>query len=206
MIDDLRHCTRRIGDSTRVFEPRAIFRTRIASVTSAGAPPSTQRNRPAPSGQVAMSMRKGRRSRQLGAKTPVPGRDAWCDARARSGHEGGEARHPVLRRELHAGGVVAEFEHDPTGGIYREALECDGRACPCPEREAGRAAPACCAGRPSSPADGAGSARAIACTHARARPAFSAVPNGRCIRMSLKGSHPDDSPRSIAHAILVRKC
>ena len=55
------------------------------------------------------------------------------EVRAWSGHERGEARHPILGREQHVGCAIAEgvseFEHDPAGGIDGEALEGDGRAC-----------------------------------------------------------------------------
>ena len=53
---------------------------------------------------------------------------------ARSRHECGEPREPVLggeqqvRRAIAEG--VCELEHDPTGGIEGESLERDGRASP----------------------------------------------------------------------------
>ncbi len=58
----------------------------------------------------------------------VPGQ-----VRAWSGYERGEACEPVLRLEHHVGCAVpegvGEIEHDPPGGIDREAFEGDRRPC-----------------------------------------------------------------------------
>ncbi len=55
---------------------------------------------------------------------------------ARSGHERGQSRHPVFWpvgvAEQHVRGAITEgmgeFQHVPSGGIDREALEGNGRA------------------------------------------------------------------------------